>query len=153
MPSGRSNTLRDAYSALSATSQAIVRQASMKNSLFTEICRIAVQWGGFRMAWIALEGEQHLLQRVAAHGEPLSYLDQIEVSTDPARPESRGPAGIAMRTARPSIWNRFLESSDAAPWADAARNAGFQAVACFPIFRGGRPCGVIGLYSSEIDYF
>ena len=144
--------LRDAYSALSATSQAIVRSVN-EDQLFTEICRIAVQWGGFKMAWIALENDQRELHRVAVHGEPLSYIEQIRVSSDPARPEGRGPAGIAMTTGRPSVWNRFLENQDAAPWADAARGAGFQSVAAFPIFRGGRPCGVIGLYSFEVDYF
>ncbi len=144
--------LRDAYSALSATSQAIVRSVN-EDQLFAEICRIAVQWGGFKMCWIGMEDDQRMLRLVAAHGEPLSYLDQVLVSTDPSKPEGRGPGGLAITTARPSVWNHFLDNEGGAPWFDAARAAGFQSIAAFPIFKGGRPCGVIGLYSSEPDYF
>ena len=144
--------LRDAYSALSATSQATVRSKN-EGQLFEEICRIAVRWGGFQMAVIGMVDHDHNVIPVAAHGESLEYLEQVRFSADPSKPEGRGPTGMAINTAQPSIWNRFADNPDAAPWTAAAARYKFAAIAAFPIFRGGVCCGVFGLFSSEPDYF
>jgi diguanylate cyclase (GGDEF)-like protein/PAS domain S-box-containing protein len=144
--------LRDAYSALSATSQAIVR-SKHEGQLFEEICRIAVRWGGFRMAVIGMRDDDQNVIPVAAHGESLGYLEVTRFSADAKKPEGRGPTGVAINSGQPSIWNRFLEHPDAAPWTASAGRFGFEAVAAFPIFRAGACCGVLGLFSSDPDYF
>ena len=45
--------LNQLYSVLSETNQAIVH-TSHQDSLFQEVCRVAVQHGCFKMAWIGL---------------------------------------------------------------------------------------------------
>ncbi len=144
--------LKKLYSALIATGQAIVRSES-KEQLFTEICRIAVDAGGFGLAWIGMIGDERRIVPVASYGGPLEYLDNLKVYADPTMALGRGPAGRAITSDAPSIWNRFLEESGSAPWADAARQAAFQAVAGFPIRRAQVPCGALTLYSFQLDHF
>jgi len=144
--------LGDLYAALIATSQAIIRCES-RDELFAEICRIAVQSGRFGLAWIGMRGEGRRIVPVASYGGPREYLDRLRVYDDPSVPEGRGPTGRAIATGAPSIWNRFLEESAAAPWAEAAKKAAFQAVASFPIHRAGVPCGALSLYSLQLDHF
>ncbi len=144
--------LRDAYSALSATSQAIVRSKD-ETQLFEEICRVAVRWGGFRMAVIGMLDDERNVVPVAAHGESLGYLEETRFSADASRPEGRGPSGTAINTCQPSIWNQFIQHDDAAPWTASAQRFGFESVGAFPIFREGACCGVLGLFSSEPEYF
>ena len=87
------------YSVLSQTNQAIVR-ATERESLFGEICRIAVEQGGLLLAWIGLVDEDSGLVRAdGLDGKNEGYLDNIRISVF-EEPEGMGPSGRAIR-ARP----------------------------------------------------
>jgi diguanylate cyclase (GGDEF)-like protein/PAS domain S-box-containing protein len=144
--------LRYAYSTLTATSQAIVRTPD-EAQLFPEICRIAVECGGFRMALIAVLNEEGRFSALAFHGAPRSYLERLKQSSIAAAPDPLTPAARALTEGEPSICNRLSDVSGSVPWAIAARDAGFKAIAVFPIARGGKTFGVLGLGSSDPDCF
>src|SRR5689334_252630 len=92
------------YSALTQISQAIVRMQH-RDQLVHSVCRILVEKGGFRMAWIGWhDPETHRLLPVAQAGDEGDYLRRIEVYVDD-RPEGRGPSGRAFRSNRPCISN------------------------------------------------
>jgi len=80
---------------LSNINQSIVRVRDLE-TLYARACQIAVEDGGFALAWIGLLDETCLKVRVAAHaGGSMGYLDRLEVSLghQPAQscPISSGP--------------------------------------------------------------
>lgn len=140
------------YAALSHVNQAIVR-LSTRAELLQEICRVLVDHGGFAMAWI---GEHDLRQRqivpVAKWGDESDHVGDFRIYTDD-RPESRGPGGTAFRECRPYICNRIEEDPITLPWRENYSRRGFRSSAGFPIVVRGQPWGMLGVYSSEPDFF
>lgn len=147
--------MRDLYAALSAANHAMM-EAEDKYVLFTRICQIVVRYSGLRMAWIGLiEPDSHWVEPVAWDGDELGkwYLQQIKVSSDPSVPEGRGPIGRAVVSQQAALFTRFLEDVDTAPWYNAALEAGFAAVAAFPLRDGAQIVGALAVYANDSSYF
>jgi PAS domain S-box-containing protein len=149
----RDRWLARLYAALGRSNEAIVRCAD-RETLCREICRIAVDDGGLRMAWIGwLDTESRQVLPAVSHGQGTEYLEGLVVSADPSRPEGRGATGEALRTGRHAVVNDFLTDARARPWLAAAHEAGFRASGAFPIREGGRVVGTLNLYADEPHYF
>lgn len=147
--------MRDLYAALSAANHAMMKEDD-KYNLFTKICHIVLHYSGLRMAWIGLiEPDGHWVVPVAWDGDELGkwYLKQIRVSSDPALPEGRGPVGRSISAQQTILFQRFLEEPDAAPWQASAREAGFAAVASFPLRNAGEVVGALAVYATDEGYF
>jgi len=145
--------LSNLYAALSQTNQAIVRLGD-REVLFREICRVAVEFGGFKFAWIGVpEAETGRVRVVANHGDDQEYLADINVSVDPNLPQGRGPTGTAIRENRSYIVNDYAADPNTAPWRAALHGRGIHAAAAFPLKQGGEPVGALTLYSMETGYF
>lgn len=139
--------LRNLYHALSEVNQAIVRMDE-ETVLFPLVCRMAVEYGGVKMAWIGQENpENGLIQPVAAYGNGMEYLDGIVISVDPGIPEGRGPTARAYRDLVATTVDDFLHDEMTAPWRDRALFHDFGAIATFPISRKGQPFAVFTVYS------
>ena len=144
---------KDLYHMLSQTNQAIVRVTS-REELFPAVCRVAVEHGRFRFAWIGLIGdEDQLVKPVAKYGEDAGYLNQIYILAEESEAAGRGPTGQALRAGKHVVSNDFLNDPATAPWQDAARRAGVRASAVFPIRQGGAVVGAINLYAGEPGFF
>ncbi len=145
--------LKDLYDMLSQTNQAIVRM-TRREDLFPVVCRIAVEHGHFRFAWISLidKDRQHL-KPVAEYGDDTGYVAQKRVSADASDPSGRGPSGQALRSGDHAVSNDFLNDPAAAPWHEAARRAGVRASAAFPIRESGTMVGVMTLCAGEPGFF
>lgn len=140
------------YSTLSQVNQAVVRTQT-RQGLLQETCRVAVEYGGFQMAWVGWRHTNEPDVWVAAEfGDVHGYLDQISVFTDD-RPEGRGPAGIAIREGRHVVIHSFTADPSMAPWQQAAARSGFTSTAAFPIRVGGKTQGALVVYASEMDFF
>ncbi|ABI56019.1 EAL and GGDEF domain-containing protein [Alkalilimnicola ehrlichii MLHE-1] len=145
--------LRDLYAALSQANQVIIRIDDPKE-LFQRTCEVVVRYGRLDMAWIGLVDQASgRVTPVSRAGRDMGYLDEIRISTDPARPESRGPVGRAIRQRRASVFDRFLDHPDAGPWQAAAARRGFRSVAAFPLFQSDDCIGALAVYSSEERFF
>ncbi|MGA2328666.1 MAG: PAS domain S-box protein [Bryobacteraceae bacterium] len=132
--------------------QAIVRLRD-RDELFQEVCRIAVEKGLFRMAWIGLVDEQTgTLRPVAQAGFVDGYLERIRVSVAVAA-EERGPSGTAARQGARSICDDIRIDPRMAPWREEALKRGYRSSGGFPIRVGGRSIGAISLYASEPGLF
>jgi PAS domain S-box-containing protein len=140
------------YAVLSQVSQAIACTHS-RDELLLEICRVLVEHGGFRMAWIGWHDphSQRLLP-VAAWGDERGYLRSIEVYADD-RPEGRGPSGIAFRARQPYISNDLLNDPATLPWRAELERRGFRASAVFPIRVNDAVCATLSVYSDEAGVF
>ncbi len=145
--------LTNLYAALSECSQAIVRCQS-EQDLFASICVDAVRLGGMRMAWIGVVDRQTgMLRPVASCGEGADYLEEIEISTDPASPRGRGPTGSAIREGRPFWCQDFLHDPHAAPWRERGARFGWKASASLPLRKGGATIASFTLYAGETNAF
>ncbi len=141
------------YAALSQCNQAIVR-SSGEAELFPQICRAAVLFGGMKMAWIGMLDEATMrVVPVAADGSGVEYLQQIEVSADPASPYSRGATGTAMREQKPFWCQDFQNDPQMAPWRERGAYFGWGASASLPLYRNGVVVGAFTLYSGEANAF
>lgn len=151
---GRLQRQNSLYDALSQTNQAIVRLTD-RETLFQEICRIAVEHGKLRMAWIGwLDPETLRLIPLVSFGEGRDYLDRVRLFADPQRPEARGLAGIAVQEGRIHICNLLQDDPFLDDWIrEEAGRAGFRSGAAFPLRHGGRVVGALTLFSGEPHFF
>jgi PAS domain S-box-containing protein len=140
------------YTVLSATNKAIIHIHD-KTELLNEICRIAIDIGGFTMAWAGIVNpEKHLIESVAAYGHIDGYLDTMAISTDDI-PRGRGPTGTAFRTKTFNVCNDIARDPKMAPWRDGALERNYRSVAAFPFALDTKNAGVVTFYASERGFF
>lgn len=139
------------YLTLSETNQAIVRFPQPER-LFQEVCNIAVEYGGFRLAWIGTPDNEGWLQVVAASGLT-DYLQDVKISVHENQPQGQGPSGRAYREARHQINNNYQFSTSVKSWLKQAENAGFGSSAAFPLICDGEVFGVLNIYADTVNFF
>ena len=145
-------TLNRLYAGLLQVRQAIV-SATSRDELFQRICRVLVENGGLRMAWIGWhDPSTHRIAPVAEYGDDLDYIQSLRIYGDD-RPEGRGPTGRAFRDAKPFVSNDSLNDPVTKPWREGASRLGIRAVAALPIRLKGEVAGTLNVYATEADYF
>ncbi len=141
------------YRTLSEANQGMVR-ATDETQLFQTVCRVAVEFGAFRLAWVGMVDEADgMVRPIASEGPGREYLKDLVISPDPKDPHGRGPTAIALREGHTLFCNDFLHDPITEPWQEQARKHGIAASAALPMFRRGRPVAVLTLYSGEAGAF
>ncbi|MEC4749615.1 EAL domain-containing protein [Methylomicrobium sp. Wu6] len=150
----RIQLLNQVYAAVAQTNR-LARHAKNSSELFDAVCRIAVDHGGMKMAWIGRNyPENDCIEVIACHGAHLDYLDDIVISVRPDIPEGQGPTGTALREGRAVLLQDFSESPTTIPWqARSLASGNWQASAAFPIVRNGTPYAVLTLFHAEKNAF
>jgi len=137
---------------LSSINQAIVRIRDQEQ-LLKEVCRIAIEKGGFKMAWIGLlEEDTKRVKVVASAGFTGDYLEKINITVED-KPEGRGPTGRAIREGRTAVCSNIENDPAMIPWRENAMRMGYRSSAAFPLVISGRSKGAFNLYSEEEDFF
>jgi PAS domain S-box-containing protein len=140
------------YDALRHVNRAIVRTRN-REDLFREVCRAAVEHGGFLSAFVGWhDAESKRIMPVASWGNADAYLATILIYSD-ERPEGSGPGGLAFRADQPYICNDFLRDPATKPWWEEARRRGIKAAAVFPIRMQSRIRGIFTVYAEQREYF
>lgn len=148
----RIRRLTNLYSALSRTNEAITRLTT-PDEVFDAVCRIAVEFGRFSMAGVALlDGEARRVRPVKAAGNT-ALFERLGVAPDAGGPAAKDPIATALRTGAPVICQDVAVEACALPWRDAMLQAGFRSSGNFPIARGGQVIGALVLYASEVEFF
>lgn len=141
--------LNQIYAALSQTNETIVRVEN-EAELLNRVCRIAVEFGGARLAFIGKADETNSrIVVITSFGGGFEYIDGIYISSDSSVPEGRGPTGTAWRTASPVVIQNFSTDESTRVWQERARSFGWGGSAAFPILRGGKVQLVFTLYHAE----
>lgn len=141
---------------ISRSSMAINRTNDDEASLLAEVCRVAVEVGGYRMAWVgyAQDDEAHSIQPMAHAGDERGYLDSIEISWREDHATGRGPAGQAIRSGQPQQrGNIGISLAEDFYWRDAALQRGYRSAIGLPLRDGPRSFGVLLMYSGEVQHF
>lgn len=140
------------YAALTKVNQAIIRLPN-QTQLFNSLCRILVEEGGFKMAWVGWnDPKTNQLVPAAVYGDDNNYLSTIKVYSDD-RPEGRGPSGLAFRSGQPYICNNMQQDAVTLAWRNEINSRGFRASAAFPIRANNKVCGTISVYAEETLFF
>jgi diguanylate cyclase (GGDEF)-like protein/PAS domain S-box-containing protein len=136
---------------LSGINSAIVRIRE-RRKLLRESCRIAVEQGGFRMAWIGLVEPGALKATpLVWEGFEAGYLREIEAALE-NREEDPGPVGWALRQRKMVVVND-IEASSQYPFKQQALARGFYSQMAMPLMVERRAVGVLVLYSEEAGFF
>jgi PAS domain S-box-containing protein len=140
------------YRVLSQVNEAILRGRDQE-TLFEQVCRIAVEEGLFRLAWVGLTDPGSQTVRVAGkYGFDEGYLDNLAIPVVDG-PESQGPTGTAVRCNRLDICNDFAADPRMAPWRVLALDRGYRSSGAFPLRVGEKVVGAITLYASRPEFF
>jgi PAS domain S-box-containing protein len=150
------NELRNINRALRLTSlcnQEMVR-ATDESALLQAICKIAVEHGGYRMAWVGFaEQDEAKSVRPAAHaGFDDGYLDTVNITWADAE-RGRGPTGKAIRTCQTVRTRNISTEPDFEPWRAAAIQRGYASSIALPLLGEGRCFGALTMYAGEQDAF
>jgi PAS domain S-box-containing protein len=144
--------LNRVYAVLSEINKTLVR-ARDSQEIFTDACRIAVEKGGFHMAWAGLLEPPGIRVRVAAQagaaGEDLEKLN-ILLAGDPG---NEGLTGRALQSGKHAVCNDIEHDTGMAPWREHVLRMGCRASAAFPLTAGGQTVGVFNLYAEEAEFF
>ena len=139
------------YSLLLKINEAIVRLRDTR-ILFEQVCRIAVEEGMFRLAWVGLmEEDSQQVKPVAHFGFEDGYLDLVHLAA--AVPGGRGPMGTAIRTGSHEVCNDFAKDPRREPWRVEGLKRGYRSAIAFPLRAGTKTVGALTLYAGEPNFF
>jgi len=133
---------------------AAVIHATDEKLLLNEICRIAVDVGGYCMAWVgyAQEDSEQSVHPVAHAGKGTDYLQGIQVSRSADKAVGRGPIGRALRSNQVVVVEDLQRDPDFRPWLDAASSQGYRSLVVLPLHNGQHTYGTFALFSSSVHY-
>ena len=150
----RIKRLNRVYAVLSGINTLIVRVRD-RDELFREACRIAIDEGGFRMAWIGIVDQSiGKVVPLAAAGENEELLEAIKGRISSSESGMLGS----------SIAARAIDRKEAAVSNDLQRDpqvvlrklhldAGIRSIAMLPLIVSNEAIGVFALYSDEVGFF
>lgn len=152
----RTGTLRRinrAYQALSQCSRAVVRTKD-EMRLLDEICRIAVEVCGYRLAWVgfAEQNEDKTVTPVSQVGFERGYLESLNITWADTK-RGRGPTGTSIRLGKPYIARDILTDPNFAPWREEAIQRGYASSIALPLFADEQVLGALNIYAAEPDAF
>ena len=139
------------YATLSRADEAIVR-IRQRLPLFERVCRVLVEQGRLRMAWVGEIDDDGWIVSVARAGAVQGYLESIRISALDV-PEGRGPTGIAARERDHVFTTDIATDERMAPWRDAALQREYRSSAAFPLVIEDRCVAVLTAYASEPGFF
>ena len=128
------------YRTLSEVNQAIVHIED-RAALLKETCRLLVEMGGFRMAWVGFKHEATgCVVPEASSGCLEGFLDDLVIRYDDQ--PVQGP-GV--------IFPEYLNAPAFAPWRAKALAKGYQTSCAFPILQNGKVTGALMACYGEPD--
>jgi diguanylate cyclase (GGDEF)-like protein/PAS domain S-box-containing protein len=138
---------------LSDCNRALVR-ATREDELLNEVCRLAVEVGGYPCAWVGYvtHDPRHPIRPAAAVGIEIAVLEAIglswaEVSQGP------GPSVRAIRDGTTQITHDVHADPAMKPYIAHADANGFTSVIALPLFVDGACVGVLDIYSGRVNAF
>ncbi len=138
---------------ISNCNQALLH-ADNEVELLRDICRIVVEAGGYRMAWVgyAENDKEKSVRPVAQAGFEDGYLETLLLSwADVER--GRGPTGRAIRTGKPCSIKNMLVDPEFAIWRQEAIKRGYTSAQSVPLKADDNVFGALTIYSPFLEAF
>jgi diguanylate cyclase (GGDEF)-like protein len=148
----RLQRLTRTYRMLSSTSSAILRLRN-RADLLDEVCRIAVDQGGYeRVAISLIDSDARVLRPRACAGVDTELLRAVDSAVLDSEAEP-GTAERAIRTGVPSVRNDLAGERQSEERREVLIAHGYRALAALPLLIDGTPIGVVTLYSALSEIF
>jgi diguanylate cyclase (GGDEF)-like protein/PAS domain S-box-containing protein len=148
----RIQRLNRVYAVLSGINALIVRVRD-RDDLFRDACRIAVEAGKFRLAWVGVvDKEAKQVKPIAWHGAGDNYIRLIPLGLDPAVPATFGMVGQVV-TERKAMVADDMPSDPRVTLTTEAAQRDFRSLAILPLVASGEVAGVLALYAEDIAFF
>lgn len=138
---------------LSGVNQLLIR-ATEESALLSDVCRVVVETGGYRMAWLGFAelDEEKTVRPVCSFGYEAGYLDAVKMTWSDTE-LGRGPTGTAIRTGKPAFTEDIFSDPRYSPWRDEALKRGYASSAAIPLVIDGQAIGSLNLYSWQPNAF
>ncbi|MDH5559631.1 MAG: response regulator [Deltaproteobacteria bacterium] len=119
-----------------------------------EVCRIIVEVGGYRMAWVgsAENDKKKRVRVVTRFGSGQNYLDKTEIRWDNSD-KGQGPTGMAIKNNRAYIVDNIKDEKIFEPWRSEALAEHFASSIALPIMMDTTCYGALNVYSSKVKAF
>jgi PAS domain S-box-containing protein len=138
---------------LSKCNQALVRSTD-EDGLNDAACRIAVDSGGYRLAWVGFNDTDTAKTIRIVSQAGFGEGTRATVSTDDVHADlGHKLAGKALRTGMPCSANHIFTDANLEPWRAEAIKRGYASVLALPLIADGEQFGVLCIYSVEPDAF
>ena len=148
----QTHQLQRLYATLSQVNQIIVRVDS-RQELFESICRVAVEFGEFRLAWVGLYDQgTGQVAPVAEQGEGHNQLPFREINVK-APPFRSGLMGFSAQSGLAEFSDDIQSDPRILHWREVSLRDGYHSAAAVPIRQAGQIIGFLNLYSADIGFF
>ena len=131
---------------------AALMRADNEQALLEEICAVAVQVGGARLAWVgyALDDPKKSIDRRAFHADTGGYLTRDPMTWDANAPGGQLPVARAIRNGEVVVIPNLAhnETTDDRR-KQAARERGLRGLIALPLQDGARTFGVLAMFYAE----
>ena len=143
-----------ALSALSEAAAALAR-ADSQDLLVKEVCNAIAAQGPYVLAWVgkAEDDPNKSIKVIGGAGSALDYINNIVVSWSDQNITGLGPAGVSIRSGKPSIVVDSETDASFAAWRELAKTYGIRSAIGSPIQDGDRPFGCLLVYSKVPNAF
>ena len=131
----------------------VITRIDDRDELYQAACRIAVDRGGFRMAWIGLvDKSTGGIRPVASAGYVAGYLDSLDLSV---RDDPRGPGmtSTAIETLQPvAIADPHTDPMFRTLKAEVQKR-GYESAVALPLVVEGQAIGALNVYATVLNAF
>ncbi|MDP3859484.1 MAG: PAS domain S-box protein [Stagnimonas sp.] len=138
---------------LSACDSAVVHAVS-EEQLLQRMCEVAVDPGGYQMAWVGYAEQDAAcsIRPVARAGDGADYLRNAKLSWADGE-AGRGPAGLSIRTGEVQVIHDIANAPSMRCWQEAASAHGYRSIVALPLQGATGPFGTLVIYSGEVGAF
>jgi PAS domain S-box-containing protein len=139
---------------ISKANEALVH-ATTEEQLLKDVCRIVVEEGGFRSAWVGLaeNDPDKSIRVVSQYGQDQGFLKSLKLSWSDESENGHGPAGTTFREGKPCVISNIQEKNKFTSLRHNAIERGFQSFICLPLLLNGESAGVFSIYANKVGAF
>jgi diguanylate cyclase len=148
----RIRSLNRVHAMLSGINSLIVR-VRLRDELFQGACRLAIDKGGFRLAWIGLADAATGEITAAAHAGDSHDLAHSLAPRLTDSPASDGLIAYSIRHRQPRVCNDLLDGTMPVPQRDDMLARGFRSLVALPLLAEDRAVGCLCLASDQRQAF
>ena len=138
---------------LTEVNAALVR-AKTEDELLEAICRVVVEEGAYRYAWVGYreEDEAGTIRPMTSAGYGPGVAVGQDVTWHPTE-RGLGPVGTSVRESRTVVLPDVATDPTYAPWREKALALGYVSGAAVPLLDGDAAFGALMIYATERDAF
>lgn len=138
---------------LSASNRTLLRSTREDDQL-AQVCRIAVEIGGYRLAWVGIAqfDEEKSISPATYYGAEQGFLSQARMTWAEGE---RGTSAMstAIRTGTIQLRQDILNDPLLAPWHEDARTRNYQSAIALPLRLQDEVIGALAIYAPEPNAF